>query len=323
MQIGVLGAGVMGRNHARVYAGMKRVDAVWVYDLNRGIARDAAAKTGAIACDSAEDLLRRVDAVSICVPTAYHLIAAEAAIEHDVHMLIEKPVCQTAREARALAEAIPEGLVVGVGHIERFNPIVGEIRRIVRSPLYVEAKRHNPASARVTGSSVVEDLMIHDIDVIGRLFPNARTRVSSCGTPDVCSALMRCDGVPVYLSASRKSSKKIRTLYVEEEDLTIEGDYMSQEVTVYRRPEEYESVEERYVQENVIEKVLVNRVEPLALELSTFVESVLEDRPFPVTLEEAADNLDICRRIAACFSPGTLHHRSASVAPLREAPVRG
>jgi predicted dehydrogenase len=316
MEIGVLGTGAMGQNHVRVYSGMKRVDSVRVYDLNRAASRELAERTGAIACDSAEELLRRVDAVSICVPTPHRHIAAEAALEHGVHMLLERPGCETAREALQLAEAVPDGLVVGVGQVERFNPVVAEIKRIVRHPLYVEAKRHNPASPRLTGSSVVEDLMIHDVDVMTHLFPGARPRVSSSGTPDLCSALMRYGDVPVYLSASRKSSKKIRSIYIEEEDLTIEGDYMSQEVTVYRRPGAYESVDERYVQENVTEKVVINRVEPLGLELATFVDCVRDGRPFPVTLEEAAANLEVCRRIASCFATNQVRPYQAAAVGL-------
>ncbi|MEN6519415.1 MAG: Gfo/Idh/MocA family oxidoreductase [Methanospirillum sp.] len=302
MKIGVLGTGVMGRNHVRIYSSMKKVDHVRVYDLNAAAAREVAEKNGAVACDSADDLLRHVDAVSICVPTQFHLQTAMTALKHGVHMLIEKPACHTAQEARQLTDLVPDHIVAGVGHIERFNPIVAEIKKILREPLYVEAKRHNPASLRITGSSVVEDLMIHDIDVMGHLFPGTEPEISSRGTPDVCSALMSYGGVPVSLSASRKASKKIRSLYVEEEDLTIEGDYMTQEVTVYRRPDAYESVDERYVQENVIEKVLVNRVEPLNLELSTFVDCVSTGRPFPITLEEGTANLEVCERIAACFS---------------------
>jgi predicted dehydrogenase len=319
MDIGVIGTGTMGRNHVRIYSNMKTVDSVRVHDLNRTAAREVAEKNGAIACDLADDLLRHVDAVSICVPTLFHFQTAKEALENEVHMLLEKPVCQTAREARELADMVPDDLVAGVGHIERFNPIVSEVKKILREPLYVEAKRHNPASSRVTGSSVVEDLMIHDIDVMTHLFPCTEPEVSSRGTPDVCSALMCYGGVPVSLSASRKSSKKIRSLYVEEEDLTIEGNYMSQEVTVYRRPDAYESVDERYVQENVIEKVLVNRVEPLNLELSTFVDCVREDRPFPITLEEGTANLEVCERIAACFAAGHTHGSTVS----RKGAVRG
>ncbi len=312
MEIGVLGTGVMGQNHVRLYSAMKKVDSVLVYDLNRAAAREVADRTGAVACSTPESLLRHVDAVSICVPTHYHFANAMAALEHEVHVLVEKPSCGTAREARLLAGSVPDGLITGVGHIERFNPIVQEIGRIIREPLYVEAKRHNPVSSRITGTSVVEDLMIHDVDVLGHIFPGVEAQVLSCGTPDVCAALLCYDSVPVYLSASRKSSKKIRTLYVEEEDLTIEGDYMSQEVTVYRRPGAYESVNDRYVQENVIEKVLVNRVEPLQLELATFVDCVRNGRPFPVTLAEGAANLEVCERIAACFAaPGTCVHPRA------------
>ena len=301
MDLGVFGTGNMGQNHVRLYSGMKNIDSVRVFDINTAAARKVADQNVAIATDSAEDLLNKVDAVSICVPTPYHLTIAKMAIEHEVHMLIEKPICQTVKEARELCGQAPSDLIIGVGHIERFNPIVTEIKKIIRKPLFVDARRHNPASARITGTSVVEDLMIHDVDVMVHLFESSGCEVASRGTPDVCSALLSFGDVPVSLSASRKSSKKIRSIYIEEEDRTIEGDFMSQEVTIYRRPETYESVNERYVQENVIEKVLVNRVEPLNRELQIFVNCVRDGLPFPITRQEATTNLEICERIAQCF----------------------
>ena len=124
-------------------------------------------------------------------------------------------------------------------------------------------KRHNPASARVTGSSVVEDLMIHDIDILLNVFFPEPCSIHSVGNNDVCSVLMNCGAIPVALSASRKSSKKIRMIYIEEEEFTIEGDFMSQEVMIYRKPGQYQFEAERYVQENIIEKVMVNKLEPL------------------------------------------------------------
>jgi hypothetical protein len=176
MDVGVLGTGAMGRNHVRVYSAMKSVDSVRVFDIATAAAREVADKNDAIACVSADELLRSVDAVSICVPTPYHHQIAEQAIAREVAMLIEKPICQTVAEAETLIGSIPDGLVVGVGHIERFNPIVDEIKRIVRKPLYIEAKRHNPGSSRITGSSVVEDLMIHDVDVMALLFDHEDCR---------------------------------------------------------------------------------------------------------------------------------------------------
>jgi len=92
-------------------------------------------------------------------------------------------------------------------------------------------------------------------------------------------------------------SKKFRTLYTEDEELTTEGDFMAQEVFVYRKPKKYEKENERYIQENIIEKVLVNKVEPLKVELKTFVDCVRSGKEFPVTPEQALLNLEICREI--------------------------
>ncbi|MCK5109021.1 MAG: gfo/Idh/MocA family oxidoreductase, partial [Methanosarcinales archaeon] len=101
----------------------------------------------------------------------------------------------------------------------------------------------------------------------------------------------------VFLSASRKASKKIRTIYIEEEDMSIEGDFMNQEIYVYRKPGKYQVKDERYVQENIIEKVLVNKVEPLKEELKTFVDCVNGGKEFPITPVQALDNLRICEEI--------------------------
>ena len=213
-------------------------------------------------------------------------------------VLIEKPIAATAREATELMQKAPEGIIIGIGHIERFNPIISEIKKIIKNPLFVEMKRHNPASARVSGSTVVEDLMIHDIDILLSLFCEP-TELHSAGTPDVCSVLMKCDKIPVSLSASRKASKKIRMIYIEEEDCTIEGDFMAQEVTIYRKPGQYQFEAERYVQENIIEKVMVNKLEPLKRELAEFVDCVAVNRPFPITPVQAINNLKMCERILA------------------------
>src|SRR5690554_2660397 len=213
LDVGVIGVGMMGRNHARVYSELKAVDSLYLYDLNGEAARDLAGAFGATVSPNAEDLLRSVDAVSVCVPTPYHFSVATRVLDAGVPLLIEKPICATAEETRRLIGKIPDGLVVGVGHIERFNPIVPEIKKIVRDPLYIEMKRHNPASSRVSGSSVVEDLMIHDVDIMRNvLLPDGNYHLAGSGNQDVCSALFSFGETPVYLSASRKSSKKIRMI---------------------------------------------------------------------------------------------------------------
>ena len=294
---------MMGRNHARVYSELKAVDSLYLYDLNEKAARDLAGAFEATASATLESLLENVDAVSVCVPTPYHLGVAEQVLDAGVPLLIEKPICATAEESRRLIAKIPDGLVAGVGHIERFNPIVPEIKKIVRNPLYIEMKRHNPASSRVSGSSVVEDLMIHDVDIMRNvLLPDGAYRLAGSGNQDVCSALFAFGGTSVYLSASRKSSKKIRMIYIEEEEFTVEGDFMAQEIYIHRKPGQYAVEDERYVQENIIEKVLVNKQEPLKLELSTFLDCVAKGREFPVSPEQALLNMEICEDVKRCFA---------------------
>jgi predicted dehydrogenase len=321
MDVGVIGIGMMGRNHVRVYSELKDVKDLVVFDTNTGYAKEFARNNDVHLAGSLKELYGMVEAVSICVPTKFHFQIAETTFSnsnshgrpsgdtpllhpiagdvahHGIHLLIEKPICSTLKEAEKLQALISPDLVVGVGHIERFNPIIEEIANIITKPLYVEIKRHNPTSARINDSTVVEDLMIHDIDIIVHQLFNSDYRLRCVGNKDICGALFQFNSTPVYLSASRKSSKKMRAILVEEEDFTIEGDFMTQEIFIHRKPDLYTLENERYAQENIIEKVLVNKLEPLKVELSTFLHCINTDQEFPVTTAQAIENLRICERI--------------------------
>ncbi len=297
MDVGVIGVGTMGKNHARVYSELRNVGSLYVFDLNVEAKNRIAQQYEAIPSASLTRLLQDVDAVSVCVPTQFHYEVTRAAFNAGVHVLIEKPICIHASQGKQLLSEIPRDLIVGVGHIERFNPIVSEMHRIIRKPLYVELKRHNPASNRVTDTSVVEDLMIHDIDIVFNVLFHQKHSLSSIGSPDLCTTLIRMGSVPIVLSASRKAAKKIRSIYIEEEDCTFEGNFMTQEIVVYRRPGQFMVESQRYTQESVIEMVTVNKVEPLKLELSTFLSCAKSGKPFPVTPQQAVLNLEICEEI--------------------------
>ena len=300
MKVGVLGTGTMGKNHVRIYSELKEIEEVYAFDVDGEQVKSLKDYEVNI-CDSMEELLERVDAVSVCVPTKYHLEVAKRAIEKDVHCLIEKPITLNVREGEELVNLLEDkGLIVGVGHIERFNPIVEEIAKIIENPLYVEIKRHNPASARITDSTIVEDLMIHDIDIVFNVLftpSGGDYEIYSAGNNELCTALIKFDSSIVSLSASRKASKKIREIYIEEEEFTVEGDFMNQEIYVYRKPGRYGIENERYTQENIIEKVLVNKVEPLKEELKTFVRCVEKGEEFTITPLQALNNLKICEEI--------------------------
>jgi len=314
MHVGVIGVGVMGQNHARIYSELKSVDSVSVFDLNEAGAKEVARKTGAETCRNLNDLLEQSDAVSLCVPTKYHFDVAQQIVSYGIPLLIEKPICQTVEEAKKLVSLIPPSMICGVGHIERFNPVVNEILRILDKPLYIEIKRHNPASSRITGTSVVEDLMIHDIDIVFNLLFDKPWTFHSAGNDDLCTALFEFGSIPVFISASRKSSKKIRMIYIEEEDFTIEGDLMTQEIFVHRKPKKYGVENSRYIQDNIIEKVLVNKVEPLKVELSTFIQCVREKRQFPITPAQALKNIEICEAVR--MQSGTIGYVTPNKIPV-------
>ena len=298
MDVGVIGTGVMGRNHVRVYSELKGVGDVYVFDP--AAANASKVKDIASVCSSMDELLGKAEAVSICVPTKYHFDVAQKVINENVSCLIEKPITLNVEEGENLLKLLEnKDVIVGVGHIERFNPIVDEIKKIAGKPDYVSIKRHNPTSNRITDASVIEDLMIHDIDIaFNALFPEERDyRIYSAGNRNVCEAMIVFPNSVVAISASRLASKKFRTMYLEAEDFTTEGDFMTQEVYVYRKPGKYGIENERYMQENIIEKVLVNKVEPLKVELKTFLDCVKNGKAFPVTPDQALKNLMICEEI--------------------------
>lgn len=253
MDVGVIGIGTMGRNHVRVYSELKDVGKVYIYDVNG----DAATRMreqhgeGVIVCDSMDSLIGKVDAVSICAPTKYHFEIAKKAIENGISCLIEKPISLTLEEGEQLLEEIKitDDLVVGVGHIERFNPIVGEIKKLLDSPRYIEIRRHNPVSLRITDADVVSDLMIHDIDLVWNLFMNLDIgyEMHSFWDTDLCKVIARFGNCAVSLSASRIGCKKIRSIYVEDDEFSIEGDFMNQDVYIYRKPQKYREIDSRYV----------------------------------------------------------------------------
>jgi predicted dehydrogenase len=297
MDVGVIGVGVMGKNHVRIYSEMRGVDSLSIYDVNSPIAKALGEKYGATVYGTTSELLDNCDAVSVVVPTQFHAAIVSEVFRKKKSVLIEKPICSTSDEAKRMMKTAPEGITVGIGHIERFNPIVSEIKKIVKNPLYFEMKRHNPTSSRITGGSVVEDLMIHDIDILLNEFFPEPCDVHSVGNADVMSVLMKSNNIPISMSASRKASKKIRLFYIEDEDFTIEGDFMSQEVTIYRKPGQYRMEAERYVQENIIEKVMVGKVEPLKRELETFIDCVDKQKPFPITPAQAINNLEFCEKV--------------------------
>ncbi len=294
MDIGVIGVGAMGRNHVRVYSELKSVNSLGIYDVNTQAAKILGEKHDATVYGSISELLDNSDAVSVVVPTQFHSGVVGQVFAKKKSVLIEKPICATVKEAKKLMKTAPEGITIGVGHIERFNPIVAEIKKIVKNPLYMEFKRHNPTSARITGSSVVEDLMIHDIDIILSLVHSDITSISATGRcvrsnhEDIASAQISfANGVMAHVLVSRVSERRLRQLEIMEPERYVSVNYETQDVAINRCVRQNNSLVE------VIEHPVFPKSEPLKLELQHFVSCAREGKQPLVGITDGKRALEV------------------------------
>jgi predicted dehydrogenase len=207
-------------------------------------ARDAAAQYGACAVGDFKDLLDEVDLVSVVVPTESHYEVARACLDAGVHVLVEKPITSSLEQADALiALAEQKGLVLGVGHLERFNPAFVDLSGMLDRPFFIEAERLGGFKGRGTDVDVVLDLMIHDIDLVLAMMPSKVASVSACGFQvltdlvDIANARIEFeDGAVADLSASRVSRTPVRKLRVFGTNFYASADLNVPELRVERRP---------------------------------------------------------------------------------------
>jgi predicted dehydrogenase len=224
IRVGVVGLGAFGSHHARHYAAHPAARLVAVVDADPARVCAAAEKYGAEALGDHRGLIGKVDAVSITVPASLHHAVASDLIAAGIHLFIEKPIAADAKEAAELiSQAEKTGVLLQIGHIERFSPAFRELQKGVGQPRLVEAIRHSPWNGRSTDVDVVLDLMIHDIDLALALIGEPVTSVEATGTAvktahnDIANATLRfANGAVAKLSASRVADKPTRTLSVEE-----------------------------------------------------------------------------------------------------------
>ena len=222
LRVGVLGVGYLGRFHAKIYAAMPDVELVGVADVNASAAKTVADQYGCRAYTDGRELLDKVDAVSVVVPTVYHAEVARPFLERKVHMLMEKPIAPTYEESRALVEqAEAAGVIFQVGHLERFNAGVMALAEHCTNPRFIEVHRLGPFVDRATDVDVVTDLMIHDIDIVMSLVKSKITNIAANGTSvitdhvDIANARIEFEnGAVANVTASRVSNKKFRRIRV-------------------------------------------------------------------------------------------------------------
>lgn len=292
LRAAVLGAGNMGRHHARILGGMDGVELRAVMDPDKERAQVLAGPLGAQAVDDV-DALPEVDIAVVAGPTHVHAALGVALLARGVSVLVEKPLAPTPEEAARLVEAADDsGAVLAVGHVERFNPVVALLASMELKPRLMQFERLSPYTPRIR-ESIVFDLMVHDLDLACLLAGGAPSRVAAAGavvfsdTLDLASAVLEFPGGCVAsLQASRVTQDKIRKIAISEEDRFLQADCLRHDIGIKREVlSEYPTDGAGlYRQASVVEIPYIDRRgEPLRLELEDFVAAVREARPPRVT----------------------------------------
>ncbi len=243
IRAGVVGVGYLGRWHAEKYAGLDHVDLAGVADVDGVQAASVAEKLGTRAYSDFRELIGKVDAVSVAVPTPLHYEVAKAFLENGVDVLIEKPITTTVAQADELiAIAAEHNKIIQVGHLERFNPAVLSVRDLISDPVFIESNRLSIFQPRGTDVSVVHDLMIHDIDLILHFVKSPVRYCHALGTPlvtesvDIANAHIEFEnGATANVTASRISGKTERKIRLFQKDGYISIDFANRAITHIRR----------------------------------------------------------------------------------------
>lgn len=243
MRVAVVGCGYFGALHAAKFAALESAELVAVVDIDSAQAEKVAAATGAEASADFEAVLDRAEAVSVVTPTTTHYAIAKRCLEAGKDVLIEKPVCETLKEADDLiALAKAGGRILQVGHLERFSPIVRDVKELADRPGYIESTRISQYRGRGTDTSVILDMMVHDIDNIMTLVNSPITQIDAVGVPvvgpaeDIANARIRFEnGCVAAVTASRVSWKIQRTMRVFQRNAYMVADMAENRLVIMNR----------------------------------------------------------------------------------------
>lgn len=301
MKIGLAGVGHLGKIHLKCLQNTK-FELVGFFDTDP-FTRSAVSDTfGLYAFETFEDMLENVDCVDIVCPTVYHFDIAKKAIQKGKHVFIEKPLTESLAQAEELVKIASDfGIIVQVGHVERYNPAIRSLKDISINPGFIEAHRLAVFNPRGTDVSVVLDLMIHDIDIVLSLIKSKIIEVRANGicivskTPDICNARIEFEGGAVAnLTASRISMKNMRKIRLFQSDAYISLDFLQKEAQVIKinKDDGSDEFSGMTIDTNdgkkriTIESPSIMQNNAIEDELNDFYESVSNNQPVSVTIED-------------------------------------
>ncbi|MBI5560986.1 MAG: Gfo/Idh/MocA family oxidoreductase [Deltaproteobacteria bacterium] len=303
VRVAVIGAGYLGRFHAQKYSELEDAVLTGVVDTVMERAERVAKETNSTPYTSCEELIGKVDCVSIVTPTESHYGLGMSFLKKGIDVLIEKPMATTPDEAELLIkEAKKTGATLQIGHLERFNPAVIALAGKVKNPLFIEAHRLSPFPDRSLDVDVVLDMMIHDIDIILNLVPSEVAAVDAVGIPvisdkvDIANVRMSFkNGCVANVTASRISKEKLRRIRLFQSDSYISIDYALQEISIAKLARGKDPSKPSIIEE----KIEIEKRDSLKEEIKSFLEcSALKKSPL-VTGEDGKRALEVAHRIQA------------------------
>lgn len=302
LRVGVIGVGYLGEFHAEKYSKMNDVDLVGVVDIDKDKAEKVAKKVATRPYTYYKDLYGKVDAVSIVVPTPIHFTVSKDFLENDIDVLIEKPITTTLQEADKLIQiSEAKGLIIQVGHLERFNSAVVALQDIIKKPMFIESHRLSIYKERGTDVSVVHDLMIHDIDIISNFVESDLKSIHAAGIPvishhiDIANSRLEFkNGCVANVTASRISTKNERKIRLFQRDAYISVDFANHGITIIRQNDQNSS---GLIPGMDIQQLCFAKGDALEDELKSFVHSVSEREAPAVTGQMGRDALKIALSI--------------------------
>jgi predicted dehydrogenase len=315
VRIGVIGVGGMGERHCRVCANLARVELIGVADPNQERGRLVADRYETAYFSDHQTLLPQVEAITIAASTPVHYALATECLQQGLHVMVEKPIAETIEQARQLVQMADErGLILQVGHIERFNPAFIELKHVTEDMtlIGINMRRLSPFDTSNTDVDVIRDLMIHDLDLVVDLVGlelegiTAWGRSIHTGAIDHSVANLSFKSGPIAtLFASRITEQKVRAIEIIADGAYIEADLLNKTVLVHRRtlPQYLDNRHStRYRQESVIERIHVPLSEPLMLELRHFADCVRHGHPSRMPGLDGLRALELAEAVVSAIS---------------------
>ncbi len=320
LKTAVFGAGRMGHHHARIYQELDGCELVAIVDKDRARAEALAKEFGGIPVASMGEVSSDIDAATVAVPTVYHAEVAIPLMERGLHVLVEKPLAPDSTSAKQLLDASKKfNRLLQVGHSERFNPVVQAMLRMDLTPRFIETQRISPFTFRSADIGVVFDMMIHDIDIVLHLVNCRDYEVDAVGVSvlgeceDVANARIRFAGdTVVNLTASRlalKTERKIRIFcpsgylsmdYHKKSGIAIKLDD-NLDLLRLARERNFEDLSQMadldFGSMVKIDPLIVDDVEPLTAEITSFLTSIREEKAAAVSAEDGFAAVQMAERI--------------------------